>query len=306
MIDLEGNFPNNSLAGVLNTGLRVIDQNQSVEFVAYTRYTLPYDGYVFWVKDPNIAPIQVDGSLHYQTDQKQELDKTIGYHNVIFTTQTQVSDFDTLQPNQMWLGKYDAFEFGFSSHANRYEQAGLWHYIGQAVYPEMRTQIIESYSDLPDGPIVSNSLPLFIALNDYAQVYPSWLVPENLTPPYIVCDINPEDTEQLQPIAHVNSLGTWQLCKDKVRLIIYGMTNQDVQNYLQYLLNSSLDDSKGFGILKMGAVVRDGKHIQSEMNVLAEQKFVELEVSYNQQAVYNTALQYIIKVLPIPVEPINP
>jgi len=295
--DLQGNFPNNSLAAVLNTGLRVIDQDQHITFVLYNRVILPYDGYVFWVVDPATAPISVAGSLHYQTDQKQELDKTMAYQNVIFTTQTEISDFNDLQPTQMWLGQYDDFEFGFSSHANRYEQAGLWHYIGQAVYPEMRTQILNSYQDLPASPVVSNSLPIWIALNNYAPVYPSFLVPENLTPPYIVCDIQQDDTTMLQPIAWADGDNTWQLMRDKVRLITYGLLNRDAQNYLQYLIDSSMDGS--FGIMQSGITVKDGKRIQSEMNVLAEQKMIELEVSYNQTAVYDTALQYIESALPI-------
>ena len=197
------------------------------------------------------------------------------------------------------MGQGPDFEFSFSSHGNYYEQANLWHYRGQAVYPEMRTQVLQDYQELPQAAIVSNSLPIFIALNDFAPVYPSYLVPDNLSPPYIVCHIDPDATMALQPIPLYTPENTWQLMRDKVRLVIYGFDNRTVQNYLQYIARSSFDG--GFGIMKMGFVAKDGKHIQSELNVLAQQKFVELEVSYNQSAVYDYILQYIRKVLPITI-----
>ena len=298
-LDLDGNFPDNQLEGALIAGLRSISQNQHVIFIQYTRVILPYDGSVFWIRTPGVDPIEVFGSFHYQTDQKQELDHTIAYQNVTFTTPVQINDFNDLQPEQMWIGQGPDFEFSFSSHGNYYEQANLWHYRGQAVYPEMRTQVLQSYQDLPQAAIVSNSLPIFIALNDYAPVYPSYLVPDNLSPPYIVCHIDPDATMALQPIPLYTPDNTWQLMRDKVRLVIYGFDNRTVQNYLQYIARSSFDG--GFGIMKMGFVAKDGKHIQSELNVLAQQKFVELEVSYNQSAVYDYILQYIRKVLPITI-----
>lgn len=303
MSDTNGNFPNNSLEGVLNAGLRIIDQDQSITFTKYTRTVLPYDGYVFWIKstilDPNTpAPvITIDGSLHYYTDQKQELDKTIAYQNVIFTTLVQIADFNNLQPEELYIGSFDDFYFSFSSHKNYYEQAGLWHYEGQAIYPQMRTQIVndlETFNNL--DLIVSNSLPIWLALNNFAPVYPSYLVAENISPPYIACHIDEDSTTFDQPIPLVNAEGTWQLAKDKVKLILYGFDNKAVQNYLQYIIDSSWDGS--FGILSVGLGATDGKHIQSELNILGQQKFIELEISYNQHAVYTSALNYILRVLP--------
>lgn len=296
-LDLSGNFPDNSLEGTLRAGLQSISRNQLITFVKYNRVILPYDGSVFWIRDPSTLPIEVFGSFHYQTDQKQELDHTIAYQNITFTTPSQINDLNDVQPDVLWIGQGPDFEFSFSSHGNYYEQANLWHYRGQAVFPEMRTQVLQDYQDLPQAAIVSNSLPIFIALSDYAPVYPSYLVPDNISPPYIVCHIDPETTTALQPIPLYTDSDTWQLMRDRVRLVIYGFDNRTVQNYLQYIARSSL--SGGFGIMKMGMVVKDGKHIQSELNVLGQQKFVELEVSYNQSAVYDYVLQYIRKVLPV-------
>lgn len=296
-LDTNGNFPDNSLAGTLRAGLESLSQDQHIAFTLYNRYILPVDGYVFWVKDPNTAPLSVFGSFHYKTEQRQELDKTIGYQNILFTTPNQIADFDGIQPNQMWVGAYSTFNFAFSAHNNYYEQANLWHYAGQAVYPEMYTQFVQSYADLPTDPIVSNSLPIWISLNSFAPVYPSYMVPENIKPPYIVCHIDPMATTQLQPIPLYTTCSTWQLVMDKVRLVIYGMSNTNVQNYLQYIANASMCGS--FGIMKMGLVARDGKHIQSEINTLGQQKFVDLEVSYNQSAVYETAVKYIKSAIPV-------
>lgn len=307
MIDTSGNFPNNSLDGVLKAGLQVIDRNQTIRFVKYTRVVLPYDKYVYWVLSSLLEPttaapvLDVAGSFHYNSDQKQELASTIAYQNVIFTTGEEIVDLNKLQPNEMYLGLFDDIQFSFSSHKNYYEQAGLWHYEGQAVYPQMRTQIVDDLSDLDsNGLIVSNSLPLWISLNAFAPVFPSYLVPENLSPPYIACHIDEDRTSALQPIPLVNDYGTWQLSKDKVKLVIYGFNNQTAQNFNQYIIDQSLNNDT-FGILNMGVGVRDGKYIQSEINVLAQEKFIELEVSYNQHAIYEAALNYISRVLPVSV-----
>ena len=240
MTDFAPNFPNNSLDAVLKTGIGVISQEQQIVFKKYKRVILPYDGFVFWVLasllDPNetAAVLNVFGSFHYYTDQKQELASTIAYQNVIFTTETQIADLNTLQPEYMYLGEFENLQFSFSSHKNFYQQANLWHYEGQAVYPQMRTQIIDSLDVLNKKDIiVSNSLPIWIALNEYAAVYPSYLVPENVSPPYITCHIDEGSTTALQPIPLYNYEGTWQLMQDSVQLVIYGLNNTDIQNYIQ-------------------------------------------------------------------------
>ena len=298
MINLNGDFPDNSLQAVLGVGIGTLSQHQVITFVAYQRVILPVDGYVFWVKNPSIAPISVSGSFHYQTDQKQQLDKTIAYQNVIFTTQTQIADFDEIQPNEIWIGVFGDLQFSFSSHGNYYEQANLWHYRGQAVYPEMRTQVIDSIEDMPYDPIVSNSLPIWLALGTpQMPVYPSFLVPENISPPYVVAHIGREDTTALQPIQLLTpDLMLYQQVKDRVKLIVYGMNNQTALNFVQSIYQYC-EFNPIFGFLQGGITVSDGKHIQSEINAIAQQKEIVLEISYCQQAVYTAAIQYILKAL---------
>jgi len=79
---------------------------------------------------------------------------------------------------------------------------------------------------------------------------------------------------------------------------VYGLNNTDIQNYVQYIIAQSWKNGC-FGIIGDGIRVADGKHIQSELNTIAQQKFVELDISYNQHAVYNYALEYIESVLPV-------
>lgn len=291
-------FADNNLAATLNAGLTSISQDQTVLFTSYKRVILPVDGYVFWVADPTIPPIEVSGSLHWSADQRQELDNTISFVNVVFTTNTEIANLEEVQPDHIWIGSFDDFQFTFSSHAKFYEQADLWHYEGHAVYPEMRTQILNSMSELPVDPIVSNSLPLWLQLgSSRVPVYPSFLVPENITPPYVVCHIGAEDTRALQPIQLTTKCkNIYQLMVDKVRFITYGLNNYQAQNFVAsiYLF---CEFEPVFGIMNAGIKISDAKHIQSEINVIAQQKEINLEVSYVQAAVYAQALTYIKKVV---------
>ena len=305
------------MASALELGYNTLSANQKIEFTKYVRFILPLDGYVFWIKaDQLTAPyptgtqavtsapnsVIVEGSLHYTSTQTQKTDQTTGIQDVILTTNTEIVNFNELQPTEAYFGSYADFKFSFSAHGDYYEQSNLWHYRGQAIYPYMGTQIIDDLSTFDTSAvIVSNSLPIWLAMNSFAPVFPSFLVPENIVPPYIVANIIPHETKMLQPIPWIRKDGTiWQLMRDKVELIIYGMRNEEALNYLQYIINKSLD-TDSFGILESGFSLQDGKNIQSEINAIAEQKRIELDISYNQNAVYDTALKFILHALPMPV-----
>jgi hypothetical protein len=288
-----GQYSDNSPAATLQAGLGVISQSQTVTFNSYKRVILPYDGYVFWIKDNTITPIEVAGSIHYSADQRQELDNTISFVNVLFTTNTQVANLEDVQPDHIWIGAFDDFQFTFSSHAYFYEQSDLWHYEGHAVYPAMRTQVLDSVLQLPAEPIVSNSLPIWLQLGTgKIPVYPSFLVPENIVPPYMVCHIGPEDTSALQPIQIYDKDGIYQLAKDSVRFISYGLTNKDVFLFVSSLYKF-LEFHPVFGILQKGIIIKDDKHIQSELNVIAQKKEIIFDCSYVQQAVYDLVISYL-------------
>ena len=88
----------------------------------------------------------------------------------------------------------------------------------------------------------------------------------------------------------------YQQVKDRVKLIVYGMNNQTALNFVQSIYQYC-EFNPIFGFLQGGITVSDGKHIQSEINAIAQQKEIVLEISYCQQAVYTAAIQYILKAL---------
>lgn len=305
------------MASALKLGYTQLSANETITLEKYVRFILPVDGYVFWIKASQLvypyppgtqtisnAPneIVVSASFHYSSTQVQKSDNSTGIQDIIMTTDQEIIDFDTLQPSEMYLGSYASFRFSFSKQGNYYRQSNLWHLRGQAVYPYMETQIVDDLSTFDTtNVVVSNSLPIWLTLNAYAPVFPSFLVPENITPPYIVAMIEPNETKSMQPVPWVNTEGIWQLARDKVHLIIYGMRNIDVQNFVQYVKDQSLYPGL-FGILESGFSIQDEKVIQSELNVIAEQKRITLDISYNQHAIYLYSLKYITDVLPVDVK----
>jgi hypothetical protein len=301
------------MKATLAAGLNTLDQAQTVVFTQYTKTVLPADGYVFWVASE--STITVCGSVHFGIAKQQNEDETIAVNHVIFTAETQVQDFDAVSPTTMYVGTFDGLQFAFSNQGNFYRQADLWHYRGDAVYPALASQLVSSSAGLAAlEPIVSNSLPIWLSQNSFAPVYPSYLVADNIAPPYISVHIEPEGTEALQafPVwawpqgnflttngtqnvvdSYGNPLFTglgitptlyqqsyWQLMKDRVRLTLYGFNNQTAIQYLSSLMLYSLN-TDAFGFMNSPAV-RDDKRTQVELGVIAQRKHIDLEVSYYQ------------------------
>jgi hypothetical protein len=207
-----------AFSSAMRQGLEAIDRDQTITFTQYMRYVLPLDGYVFWIKTSNT--VTVDGSLHYAINQQQNETETVAVNQVLFTAETEIQEFDTIAPNTIWIGDLGTAEsstaplcetsptsetltpfpikFAFSSRGSYYKQADIYHYVGTAIIPGMMSQIIDSAADLPSAPIVSNSLPIWLAQSRFGTVYPSFAVPNNIEPPYIVCHIAPDGTEPVQ------------------------------------------------------------------------------------------------------------
>jgi hypothetical protein len=154
---------------------------------------------------------------------------------------------------------------------------------------------VQSYADLPVGPIVSNSLPIWLGQNSFAPVYPSFLVPDNAVSPYVVAHVEPSQTDVLQNFPHyvwpgvtvpgsgaspLHDLPSYQLARDRVRLTLYGFTNQTAIQYLAALIDYSLNtDAFGFG---NSPAIRDDKRTQVEISAIAQKKTIELVANYYQ------------------------
>lgn len=281
----------NPLKASLNAGINNIAQDQIITFTQYEKLIIPADGFAFWVKTS--TTLQVKGSLHFSGDQQQREDETIGINHVIFTSEKLVNDFTEIAPDTLYIGEFDGFKFSFNRTKNFYKQADIWHYIGDAIYPAFESQILDSASGFDAvTPVVSNSLPLFLQLTDYCDMYPSFLVDPNIAPPFASIHVEPSQTLAMQSMPLLtNTLSHYQLATDKVRITTYGLRNDAALDFQDYILNHSIN-TDDFGILNM-PIMRDEKRTQSELNILAQKKVLELDISYFQSRVAAVSRQLI-------------
>lgn len=279
------------LASVLQTSVETISNHQQITFKLYVKQVLPLDGFVYWVNADILHPselarlnipaqhsIMVDGSLHRQVVSRQDETTSFSIDRIIFTPTEKIDDFDRIDPQTMWIGEFDEARFNFSLMHSKYTQAGIFHYEGVAVLPTMETQLIDAIDDIPTDLVLSNSIPIWLSLNQFARVYPSFLSPANLYPPYIVADV--KETTPLQSSSFQKNDIRWQWVKDRVRVTMYGLNNQQALTYVDYIVNSALEDEL-FGVSNI-PIITDGKANQVEINVLAKQKFIEFDVNYYQ------------------------
>lgn len=287
-----------ALDAAFRSGLASIDRNQTVVFQQYTKSVIPTDGFVFWVASG--GAFEVNGSLHYGTEREQDEDQTIGVNTVIFTSEQEITQFNIASPTTMWIGTWAVaggaanIQIAFSKRGSFYKQADVWHYVGNAVYPAMQAQLVASLTDLPAGPIVSNSLPIWLSQNSFAPVYPSFLVPDNVVPPYVVAHVEPSGTEIVQqfPVfqwpgitqsglpAPLHDLPSSQLMRDRVRLTLYGFNNQTAIQFYASLIEYSLNtENFGFG---NSPAIRDDKRRQVEISAIAQKKTIEIVANYYQ------------------------
>lgn len=325
------------LGGDLAAGVNTLSLNQSVTFTKYIRLVLPLDGFIFWIKADLVSPsaifngrnsplnsaqlnqpqkmsaaatyITVQGSLHYSTAIDQAEDSTVSVNQIIFTALGPVNDFDKIAPNEMYIATYgpDNIQFAFSQRKPFYQQAGLYHYVGNALYSTMDTQVVNSLQGFDTSLVVSNSLPFWLAIQGYNMpwcagfevpppLFPSFAVPTNLEPPYGVVHIDPGQTQALgsAPVLS-SSLSHNQLTRDTVRITLYGVRNAGALNFLDLVNQYSLD-TDAIGIMNM-PVFRDEKKTQAELAILAMKKTAEFEISYFQSTARSVAQQIISQAL---------
>jgi hypothetical protein len=295
------------MQNALRIGLQTIDRNQQVTFVQYTKFTSPIDGFVSWVASgtQNV----VNGSFHYSSDRKQDEDQTIAINKVVFTATQEVAFLNNVAPDTLWVGspEFDNVQFSFGHRSALYFQADLWHYTGDAVYPALSAQLVASKAAIPTAPIVSNSLPIWLTQNSFAPVYASFLVPDNVVPPYIAAHVEPALTDVLQQFpsykwpgtieadsgaSPLHQLPSSQLMRDNVRLTLYGFNNQTAIQFMASLIEYSLN-TDNFGFCNSPAI-RDDKRTQVEMAVIAMKKHIDIVASYYQSTADALARRLIL------------
>lgn len=290
------------MSAALMQGLNTVSLNQTVTFNLYVQKILPLDGFVFWVRaDLTDSPpeqaltLEVEGSLHYDSNQSQSEDETIAVQNVIFTTNLEVSPFNDLESQTMYLGCIDGFEFSFTARTMFYRQSGLYHYYGDAVYPAMRTQIINDATELiNNNKVVSNSLPIWMSLNAIMPIYPAYLVPTNLTPPYAIANILEGTQIAVQPFPYIDKDSNhWQLVRESVKIVMYGLRNDDALRFLDYVEQDTLNTER-FGIVN-DPVVKDLVRTQTEINVRGQKKEIEFIITYYQAVANDVARKLILE-----------
>jgi len=324
------------LAAPLKAGLETLSDNQTIRFTRYVKAVLPLDGFVFWIRSDlasqaqicqcyqysgfvpkdGTAPygnvVDIPGSFHYASEVVQEEDQSIAVNKIIFTAEQPIQEFNFIGPHIMYIGEFEGIRFAFNHRKWFYKQADIYHYEGHAVFPALETQLIDDISQLDlSNVVVSNSLPIWLTLNKFMPMYPSYLVLDNVEPPYASVHIIPESTQAIAERPQWGPTGTHsQLVKEKVRITLYGLRNFNALDFQDYVFQYSLDNPSVFGVMNM-PVMQDLKRTQSELLVIAQKKQFEIEINYYQLRVREIARQLILHCIPeiivqSPVEVIQP
>lgn len=295
MVDATQRTP---LGASLKQGLDTLSLNQTIEFELYRRVVLPIDGYVYWVKDATAPVLKVMGALHYNSDIKQEGDNTQPLTRVVFSSEEYVRDFTVVNPQTVYMARFEGNQFAFSSLGGHFQQANLWHYLGNANFVEYANLIVNDISQVPTEQIISNSLPSWLAMNTYNPVYPvlvpfppitlypEFLSPMNQAPPYGTVNCEPDQTTSyaMAPLLGPTMEGD-SLAHDRVIVSMYGATDRQAQDFIVAVNQYTLDTER-FGIVGIPTVIRDDqKATTPETMLLAQKKRIIFEVSYvqNQQ-----------------------
>ena len=303
----------------LVAGLDVLSQSQTVDFTPYVRTVLPIDGFVFWLRAdllpaatlaanglPSSGVVSVPGSLHYATTGHMVEDETIAIRKVDFAAQQQITAFAEIAPTVMYVARWTtplgSFRFTFSARGTYYQQADIHHYVGDAIYPVFEKQLIDDISQFDERQIVSNSLPFWLQLQyriPYVSLitfnvdlYPAYLVPPNLVPPYGTVDIIPQTTRAVAAAPWRGQRNQRaQLCAERARITLYGLRNDEVMDWVDYVYDY-VTNVGSFGITNMPVVV-DDRRGQVELAALAQKKYIDFEVSYLQNRARDVAVQVI-------------
>jgi hypothetical protein len=313
------------LGAGLQQAADTISYRQELTFTLYNECILPLDGFRFWVNAAisqntpsavynggglnssafnSMGPIiqtpsqeivyqfSVLGSLHYTQETSQESDQVLARQKALFTSTQSINELGAISPNQIYITTLpNGAKLAFNAQTKRYYQAGLWHYQGYALFSTENTQIIDNINDLDTQLIVSNSLPIWLSLStQQIPIYPSFLSPANLSPPFITVDIRDTKGLTLSPLYAANTGSQTQFCSEEVYFTAWGLNNGAIMNFQQMILQSSLKGAFGFG----GAFIPvDEKHIQPEFYLISQKKTMKLQINYYQSSTRDIAQKLI-------------
>ncbi|EEG8997189.1 hypothetical protein GKT29_24960, partial [Salmonella enterica] len=226
------------LNATLTQGLDDLSRFQVVTFTKYIRKVLPLDGFVFWVKAsvlssaPDSEPdtVNVKGYLHLTTESIQDDEQLYDRNVVTFTAQADIDPFNDIGSDVLYIGEFFGIQFSFSRRTGLNEPANLYHYSGEAIFPYMRSQIINSADDIDLADVVvSNSLPIWLSLSHFMPMYPAMLSVQNLVPPYATVKCG-----EPSPVAGAFWLdekqNQYQLVSEDVTITVTGLRNAAVED----------------------------------------------------------------------------
>ncbi|EEF6673641.1 hypothetical protein GKU51_15165 [Salmonella enterica] len=293
------------LNATLTQGLDDLSRFQVVTFTKYIRKVLPLDGFVFWVKAsvlssvPDSEPdtVNVKGYLHLTTESIQDDEQLYDRNVVTFTAQADIDPFNDIGSDVLYIGEFFGIQFSFSRRTGLNEPANLYHYSGEAIFPYMRSQIINSADDIDLADVVvSNSLPIWLSLSQFMPMYPAMLSVQNLVPPYATVKCG-----EPSPVAGAFCLdekqNQYQLVSEDVTITVTGLRNAAVEGFLRYVQDYTLSDKAEMGVMNI-PVIQDERITQNELNIIAMRKKVKFKVNYYQQRMRNVARRLITSAIP--------
>lgn len=295
------------LNAALSEGLDDLSRYQVVTFTRYIRKVLPLDGFVFWVKASVIDPVTdadtvpVKGYLHLTTETIQDDEQLYDRNVVTFTAQADIDPFNDIGSDVLYIGEFFGLQFSFSRRIGLNEPANLYHYTGEAIFPHMRSQIINDADDIDlTDVVVSSSLPVWLALNQYMPMFPAMLSMQNISPPFATVKCN-----NTAPVAGAFYLdeqqNQYQLVSEDVTISVTGLRNSAIEDFLRAVQDYTLSESAEMGVMNI-PVVQDERVTQNELNIIAMRKTIKFKVNYYQQRMRNVARQLI----EISIPSINP
>lgn len=293
------------LNATLTQGLDDLSRFQVVTFTKYIRKVLPLDGFVFWVKAsvlssaPDSEPdtVNVKGYLHLTTESIQDDEQLYDRNVVTFTAQADIDPFNDIGSDVLYIGEFFGIQFSFSRRTGLNEPANLYHYSGEAIFPYMRSQIINSADDIDLADVVvSNSLPIWLSLSHFMPMYPAMLSVQNLVPPYATVKCG-EPSPVTGAFCLDEKQNQYQLVSEDVTITVTGLRNAAVEDFLRYVQDYTLSDKAEMGVMNI-PVIQDERVTQNELNIIAMRKKVKFKVNYYQQRMRNVARKLITSAIP--------